>query len=397
MWKKTLNVESKEKENNVFDGYNNYSWLSKVNEKLIAENFSNSLEDEEYNWVDVKKIILDIIWEDKISDDDLSDILDELTKEELEKIKENKDLILEIIWKKKFLMFYLSKYWKWRSELTKEELEKIKENKDLILEIIWKKWFLMFYLCKYWKWLSELTREDLERIKENKDLILEITWYEDFTIDYLKEDGKWLGKLTREDLERIKENKDLILEITWKKRFLMFYLSEYWKWLSELTREDLERIKIICSKLDKQNDISTIVWMYKIMKNSNIIKMKNYIERKKNYLENNELIDDSKFKNLFWKREYSEKEEKFVIKKWKYWKWEINQEWLWYCYFYTALELLKKMNFFEVLVRTNLRQSENWNWWYVRLPMWQSDWKWIYIRRKWNKWKVWCSRWRMMN
>lgn len=103
------------------------------------------------------------------------------------------------------------------------------------------------------------------------------------------------------------------------------------------------------------------------MKNSG--KIGDYVRRKREYLENNRLIDDSEFEELF-------------EGKWKYWKWEINQKALWYCYLYTAYEILKKMNFFEVLIKTNLKESENWDWWYVRLPMWQPDWQWIKVSKK---------------
>ena len=77
-------------------------------------------------------------------------------------------------------------------------------------------------------------------------------------------------------------------------------------------------------------------------------KIKNFIIRKKEYLDKNRVMDDDKFIELFWWT-------------WKYNKSEIRQDnHLWLCYAYTGFEILKKSNFFKELIQTNFR--EIWEW-----------------------------------
>ena len=67
------------------------------------------------------------------------------------------------------------------------------------------------------------------------------------------------------------------------------------------------------------------------LKNLDRNKMKDFIKRKKEYLEKNRTISKEKFEELFW---------------WsgKFWKAEINQWQIWMCGTYSWLELLKKTN-----------------------------------------------------
>ena len=65
--------------------------------------------------------------------------------------------------------------------------------------------------------------------------------------------------------------------------------------------------------------------------------------------------------------ERSEEGEPAVLPKlWKYNKAEIRQQELWFCYGYSGIEMLKKSNPFEVLIKTSMKITEQG--WEVRLP-----------------------------
>ena len=259
---------------------------------------------------------------------------------------------------------------------------------------------------EYSSWLSEVDERKVEQkeidkskaeelkkdlddellSEENKKLILDIIWEEEIIESALKE----LSELTTKDLKNIIENKKFILEITNDKNISLWDLIWYGKKMSELTKQELEHIKKICEW--EMVDIEKIVTLGKLIKNIN----KDFIKRKINYLDkcrknDSQLINDSEFEELFWKE-------------WKFWKWEINQGKLWYCYFYTVCEMLKKTNYFNILVKTNLRKSKTWEWWDIRLPMWHADWQWIPVSKDEidktfdvpNK-KLWLKKWVSVN
>ena len=355
------------------------------------------------NFRDNKDLIFEIIWQKWISVQDLFSLylkwkkFGKITREELEKIRANKDLILEITWCPIHVWNLQS-----LSKITKKGLEKVKNNKDLILEVSWRNsidisdlkslskttrkeleelgknmdliedilwWMRIDSGGASLKTLSTITRKELEKIKNNKNLIEDVMWY---IMDY---DLKYLSKVTKQELEVVKKNKNLILYISGRFDIESNALS----YLGKITREDLVEViknkelilKItwkgrISTDLDNPLNVLVAVKMSKIIKNSNIIKMKNYVKRKQEYLEKNRLIDDHEFKRLF-------------RGSWKYWKWEIGQTDLKLCYFYTIIELLKKTNFFEVLIKTNLKKSEDWEWWCVRLPFCDENWVWITV------------------
>jgi len=378
------NIEKNEqnseiKENTIFfDEKEYYSWLSEIDEEnarqkdddnLKVENLKNKLQNENNISLDsrkkeeferIKKLILEIAWIEKIPVRNL-DILIELTEDKLEIIKKNKDLIMEITWLKKIPVSSLKEL----SKLTEEEYEMIIKNKDLILEIAWKVKILVSDL----KERSGLSREELEKFNMDKDLILGITWERLLSLW----DFRTLSGLTKEKLEKIKTIcYRLWIDIpvsssTWdwifdsEARGRLFAKKGYWEDLCQIDEKSID----YCNSRNIK-ELWMIIMVDKIMKNSS--KVRDYIKRKQEYLKNNELIDDSEFKRLFWWD-------------WKYWKWEINQKWLWYCYLYTAYEILKKMNYFEVLIKTSLKESESWDWRYVKLPMWQLDWDWIYVSK----------------
>jgi len=139
-----------------------------------------------------------------------------------------------------------------------------------------------------------------------------------------------------------------------------------------LTDEQIQSIiddKENCDWLDNYNkevqyDNVRIITNY--LRNMDRTKIKDYIHRKKEYLEKNRTISKEKFEELFW---------------WngKYWKAEINQWALGICYAYSWLELLKKTNWFDEMIQTNFRETENW--WEVRLPFCDINWKRIKINK----------------
>lgn len=206
--------------------------------------------------------------------------------------------------------------------------------------------------------LSQFTKEELENIKANKDLILDILEEDIIHIWELKE----LSQFTKEELENIKGNKDLLLKL---KIVTIQEIGFFNLKILSLCQLDDEVIEYCNSKNIK--DLWTILLLGKLIENN--CKIREYLKRKQEYLENNRLLSDYEFEKLFWWA-------------WKHWKWEIHQEDLWYCYLYTTHEVLKKMNFFDVLIKTNLKRSKDWNWWYVRLPMWKPDWLLIYVSEK---------------
>ena len=402
--------------------------IEEIRQKEKKRQFRNGLRNDKPLLDSKQKLIIEITWEEKLDIDNIK-----ITKEKLERINENKALILEITWEEKITIYSLINRWEELGKITKEELERINENKALILEITWEEKITMYDLIRHWKELSEINRKQFEDIKKNKKLIEDIIVAGKITIMDLKKlseiseewrknmkknikliqefignsvvfatDIKELSEINRKQFEDIKKNKELIQEIIRRK-------IDIWnlKYLSKITGEWRKNIRIInqntgttipffsdcktdwlfdsecwdhkwygeyLSKLDEETidyckihdikELRMIVMVDKIIKNSR--KIRGYVKRKQEYLKKNRLLNDSEFERLFWGI-------------WKYGKWEINQTGLWYCYLYTAYEILKKMNFFEVLVKTNLKKNESGDGWCVKLPMWQPDWQWISV------------------
>ena len=303
-----------------------------------------------------QRLILEIIWEEEFDIDNIK-----ITKEKLERINENKALILEITWEEKITIYDLVSHWKELSEITKEGLERINKNKELIQDITIGEKIDIMDLKK----LSEISEEWRKNMNENIELIQDIIG-EKIHIMNLKNLSK-IPEEWRKIIQIIKQNIWTPIPLFSNIGIVWLFDSEYWdhKWyweyLSKLDEETIDYCKIHDIK-----GLRMIVMVDKIMKNSG--KIRDYVKRKQEYLKNNRLLNDSEFEKLFWGT-------------WKYGKWEINQTGLWYCYLYTAYEILKKMNFFEALVKTNLKKNESGDGWYVKLPMWQPDWQWISVSK----------------
>ena len=171
-------------------------------------------------------------------------------------------------------------------------------------------------------------------------------------------------------IDSIKE----ILTSNWEKILftdeeIQAILGNRWKWDSwELDSWELKDIRSkINENIDKDFQYNDIRIIANCLKNLDRTKMKDFIHRKKEYLEKNRTISKEKFEELFW---WS----------WKYWKTEIKQESLWICYAYTWFELLKKTNWFDEIIQTNLKESKNW--WEVRIPFCDKKyWEWIKVNK----------------
>lgn len=139
------------------------------------------------------------------------------------------------------------------------------------------------------------------------------------------------------------------------------------KWLSKLALIALHNIPeellkyCIENNINDTTDILKVRAMYSI---SDRKSLKEYIQRKNKYLEDNKLLSDEKYNEYFWW-------------KWKYNKHEIYQWDLWLCYLYSWLEIIKKMNGFNALIQTNFIETEDWR--IVRYPF--STWKWIKVNK----------------
>ena len=101
--------------------------------------------------------------------------------------------------------------------------------------------------------------------------------------------------------------------------------------------------------------------------------IKDYHKRKKEFLEKHQTLENSDFNELF----------KAKGSKAKYWMSEINQKYLWYCYAYTWFELLKKSNFFDVLIKTSMKKTNNGR--EVKLPLWDPNWHIVKVNCNWKK------------
>jgi len=97
---------------------------------------------------------------------------------------------------------------------------------------------------------------------------------------------------------------------------------------------------------------------------------KNYIEKKNEYLKMNQTLSNEKFNELF----------KTWDDKWKYWIQNIHQTDLWYCYAYSWFELLKKSNYFDVLIKTSMKETHYWR--EVKIPLWDLNWHIIKVNKE---------------
>ena len=205
-----------------------------------------------------------------------------------------------------------------------------------------------------------LTTEDIKKIQ------YVLKWTKD-VYNYRVEDIYFIKSLTIEELKEIEK----------KSKKLGF------RWFNNYTLKALHNISegvfnyCVENNINNAADINKVKAMYSIWDRKSL---KEYIQRKNNYLEENKLLSDEKFEEYFWW-------------KWKYSKHEIYQWDIWLCYLYSWLQILKKMNGFDVLVQTNLKETDYWR--MVRYPF--STWNWIKVNKDeidktveipWEDWKM---------
>ena len=217
-----------------------------------------------------------------------------------------------------------------KSKTDKTNVERLKEEFWIEIEAL------------YSEYINNL-KLDFEKLWKFRDLWVEIDQYNIKELNKLGIDFDKLNKLKKiwvkfESYEDIREFNDL-----------------------DLTNSDLQFIKDF--HLINYNEIQ---FALTIKYNYNTNNMRNYIHRKMEFLKKNRTLPEEKFIKLFWS-------------KWKYSKIEINQKDIWICYALTWFEILKKTNYFNELIQTNLRELSNWNEWEVRIPMGDKRWKRIKI------------------
>jgi hypothetical protein len=157
-------------------------------------------------------------------------------------------------------------------------------------------------------------------------------------------------------------------------------IKNYWFDINLNNIEDFNKLEISKEELAQLkkhwiNEYDEITQSLEILKNLNKETIKDFIKRKNEYLNSNRTLLEQKFQELFWFKTT----ESWKRITWKYWKTEINQTWLWLCYAYTWFELLKKTNWFNELIQTNLRETVEWR--EVRIPMWDKNGEWLKINK----------------
>ena len=187
----------------------------------------------------------------------------------------------------------------------------------------------------------KITREEIHKIIKIKETCgISSIYLENFT--------ELIG-LTEEDIQNIKNiSKQLWIENPTANNIIM---------LKDLSTDVLE----YCykNKIKNTSQINLIKEIYSIRDKE---KIKEYILRKKEYLQKNRTLSEDKYVEYFWK-------------KWKHWKHDIQQWKFWLCYIYSVLETLKRMNWFDELIQTNLIENNKWR--LVRLPF--QTWTWIQV------------------
>ena len=184
--------------------------------------------------------------------------------------------------------------------------------------------------------------------------------------------------------------------------------------IKKVTRQDLKLLAQLPKELKDKITIWTLPIAFCLLKSADLQEIRNYHLRKAAYLKNYQTLSDQHYTLLFmeggdeyWKDmlddSIEELEEEFqellsnlrhpeTLQKttletlqedalesfereemittlptlWKYNKAEIRQQELWFCYGYSGIEMLKKSNPFEVLIKTSMKITEQG--WEVRLP-----------------------------
>lgn len=224
-------------------------------------------------------------------------------------------------------------------------LENLEIDEDLIKKLyLFKKLGVPIYLFDLPVLKNrQFSNEDIKKIEH----VLSLS---ENTI-YRLEDIKHILSLEYEDIDRVSE--------VVKKLWIENVTPRALKQLNKIPEEVLQYC--IENEISELEDIVKVKAMYSV---SNRRHLKEYIQRKKEYLEENKTLSDEKYIEYFWW-------------KWKFSKYEIKQWNIWLCYLYSWLEMLKKMNGFDVLIQTNFIEKKDG--WLVRYPF--NTWEWIKVNK----------------
>ena len=228
--------------------------------------------------------------------------------------------------------------------------------------------------------LSEIAPEQINKVVQIKEGLQQLG----IKINYL--DIKDLSEIVPEQITKVIQIKEELRQLGVKINYLDIKdLSEISpSWLKELIKHD---VRISSEELILA---SQLIWDY------NIDTIKGLLERKTKYLEKYQTLSDKRFDELFrkvdtslgWKKSFYEQFIemmnnlliKLKFKKTQNWESlqygkngiaEIKQKYLGYCYAYTGFNLLKRSNFFEVMIKTSIRETAEW--WEVTVPFWSRN------------------------
>ena len=222
--------------------------------------------------------------------------------------------------------------------------------------------------------LSEISPEQINNVIQIKDGLQQLG----FEINEYNIKG--LSEISPEQINTVIQIKDGLQQLG----------IEVYKWdikdLSEISPSWLKELIKHGIKNYSQEELilaSQLIWDY------NIGTIKGLLERKSKYLEKYQTLSDKRFDELFrWKKslyeQFMEMINNLLIKLnlkqiqdvglLQYGKngiAEIKQTTLGYCYAYTGFNLLKRSNFFEVMIKTSIRETSEW--WEVTVPFWSRN------------------------
>ena len=268
------------------------------------------------------------------------------------------------------------KYWNIKdlSEISPEQINKVIQIKEELQQ-------LGIEINEYnIKALSEITPEQITKVVQIKEGLqqLGVKIY-DWNI-------KDLSEITSEQISKVVQIKEGLQQLG----------VEIYGWnikdLSKITPSLLKELIKHDVRISSEELIlaSQLIWDY------NIGTIKGLLERKTKYLEKYQTLSDKRFDELFrkvdtplgWKKslyeQFMEMINNLLIKLnlkqiqdlglLQYGKngiAEIKQTTLGYCYAYTGFNLLKRSNFFEVMIKTSIRETAEW--WEVTVPFWSRN------------------------
>ena len=260
------------------------------------------------------------------------------------------------------------------SEIAPEQITKVVQIKEELQQLGVKIHYLDI------KDLSKITPEQISKVIQIKEGLqqLGVKIY-DWNI-------KDLSEITPEQISKVVQIKEGLQQLG----------VEIYSWnikdLSKITPSLLKELIKHDVRISSEELIlaSQLIWDY------NIDTIKGLLERKTKYLEKYQTLSDKRFDELFrkidnplgWKKSFYEQFIemmnnlliKLKLKEAQNWRSlqygkngiaEIKQTTLGYCYAYTGFNLLKRSNFFEVMIKTSIRETAEW--WEVTVPFWSRN------------------------